>query len=236
MASEELSPSPVLGAVIVAAGSSRRMGFDKLLTPIARFPLLLHTLRAVVRCRMISHIVLVIRPEIESKVHEILDQLNGLIPITIAHGGEERQDSVRLGIAALPSSCRYVLIHDAARPLINEPLVQKVFQAAVVTGAAVCGYPVRDTLKETDPQSADPMVLRTLDRSRIWAVQTPQIFHRRLIEAAYGYVLEHQLSVTDDTAAVELLGHKVRLVLHDSCNMKITTPEDWRLAEILLAQ
>ncbi len=227
---------PTVGAVIVAAGSSRRMGFDKLLTTIAGQPLLAHTLKATSLCPSISHIVLVIRPDSESEALKIITQIHSPIPITTTFGGAERQDSVRLGIAALPQQCDYVLVHDAARPFINEELVQKVLQAAIVSGAAVCGYPCRDTLKETTPETEDPTVLKTLNRERIWAVQTPQIFHRPIIEAAYRHVLERNAHVTDDTAAVELLGHKVRLVLHNGCNIKVTTPEDWHLAQLLLKQ
>jgi 2-C-methyl-D-erythritol 4-phosphate cytidylyltransferase len=227
---------PTVGAVIVAAGSSRRMGFDKLLTTIAGHPLLAHTLKATALCPSINHITLVIRPDSESEASNIIAQIQSPIPITLAYGGTERQDSVRLGIAALPQQCNYVLVHDAARPFINQTLVQKVLQAAIASGAAVCGYPSRDTLKETDSETEEPTVLKTLDRSRIWAVQTPQIFHRPIIEAAYKHVLEHNAHVTDDTAAVELLGHQVRLVLHNGCNIKVTTPEDWHLAQLLLTQ
>jgi len=236
MITANTTPSPTTGAVIVAAGSSRRMGFDKLLTPIGEKPLLAHTLKSATLCPSINHIVVVIRPDCEAQVLPIISQLHTSIPITITHGGPERQDSVRLGIAALPHHCNYVLIHDAARPFINESLVQKVLEAAIINGAAVCGHPSRDTLKETDPDAPEPTIFRTLDRSRIWAVQTPQIFHRPLIEAAYQYVHKRNLHVTDDTAAMELLGHKVRLVLHNQCNIKITTPEDWQLAQLLLRQ
>lgn len=235
MINADSPPPPTLGAVIVAAGSSRRMGFDKLLTPIAGQPLLTHTLKAIAQCPSIAHIVLVIRPDTESEASAIIKEISSAPPITLTYGGAERQDSVRLGIAALPDPCNYILVHDAARPFINESLIQKVFQAAISDGAAVCGYPSRDTLKEVDPHLIDATVLKTIPRERIWAVQTPQIFRRPLIEAAYSYVKAHNIHVTDDTAAVELLNHKVRLVLHDACNIKITTPEDWRIAQILLS-
>ncbi|MCS7063417.1 MAG: 2-C-methyl-D-erythritol 4-phosphate cytidylyltransferase [Methylacidiphilales bacterium] len=232
MSSSSTTP---LGAVIVAAGSSKRMGFDKLLTPIAGEPLLSHTLKAVTQCPSITSIVVVIRPETQNTIHSILSTIQSPTPILLTHGGAERQDSVRLGITALPPDYPYVLIHDAARPFIDENLVQKVLQAAITCGAAVCGHPSRDTLKEINPDQPPITIHRTLDRSRIWAVQTPQIFYRPLIEKAYDFVHRNNLHVTDDTAAVELLGHPVQIVSHDRCNLKITTPDDWRLAELLLS-
>jgi 2-C-methyl-D-erythritol 4-phosphate cytidylyltransferase len=151
--------------------------------------------------------------------------------IRLVSGGEQRQDSVRAGLKAMTSSSQYVLIHDAARPFLTRELVEVVLEAAKTTGAAVCGTPCSDSLKEVNDES---LVQRTIDRSRLWNVQTPQIFNTVLLRDAYQAVAKLGGTFTDDTAVVERAGYPVQTVLYQGVNLKVTTPADWALAEAYL--
>ncbi|PTX99570.1 2-C-methyl-D-erythritol 4-phosphate cytidylyltransferase [Verrucomicrobia bacterium LW23] len=216
-----------LSAVVVAAGRSTRMGFDKLLTPLAGKPLLLHTLERIQQSPLVGEIVLVIRQENEEAVRAVIEPLRNGPPLLLAYGGAQRQDSVSNGLATAGAGYDYVLIQDAARPFITPEVIEAVFLAAQADGAAVCGYPSVDTLKKVN---AEQVVDKTIDRSEIWAVQTPQIFRKSLLTEAYAAVAAAGLTVTDDTAAVEHLGKPVRIVRYDGINFKITTPADWNMA------
>lgn len=223
--------SDALSAVVVAAGRSQRMGFDKILTPLAGQPLLQHTIERLQDSPLISEIIVVVRPDTEAQVREVLSQASERGTLRYTHGGAERQDSVRNGLAVVDPACEYVLIHDAARPFVKPRLVERVAQAAYVTGAAVCGAPSADTLKHAE---ADGVVIHTVDRTTVWAVQTPQIFRKELLERAYDKVVAGGGVVTDDTAAVEQLGEPVQIVHFRGLNVKVTTPADWRMAEAYL--
>jgi 2-C-methyl-D-erythritol 4-phosphate cytidylyltransferase len=180
---------------------------------------------------LISEIVLVVRPDAEAEIGALVDPLRQQGIIRLAHGGAQRQDSVQNGLALLGVDVEYALIQDAARPFVSAKMVENVFAAAESCGAAVCGAPSSDTLKEAE---ADGKVVRTLDRSKIWTVQTPQIFRRSILAEAYAHVARRGETVTDDTAAVEALGREVRVVLTHEVNLKVTTPADWKLAEAYL--
>lgn len=223
--------SDQVSAVVVAAGRSQRMGFDKLLTPLAGKPLLVHTLERLQAVTLVSEIILVVRPETEAQVQELFPEAIAAGKIKLAHGGVLRQDSVRNGLAAVSPDSQYVLIHDAARPFVTETLVSTVLAAAQEMGAAVCGTPSSDTLKEV---TAEGNVVQTLDRNVIWSVQTPQIFRKTLLAEAYDHVAASGVQVTDDTAAVELYGKPVRVVHYPGFNLKVTTPSDWNLATCFL--
>jgi CTP:molybdopterin cytidylyltransferase MocA len=146
-------------------------------------------------------------------------------------GGAQRQDSVQAGLQAVSDSSEYVLVHDAARPFVTKELVDVVLAAAKLSGAAVCGAPCSDSLKEV---GEDGLVVRTVDRSGLWTVQTPQIFRASLLRDAYRAALRTGGMFTDDTAVIENMGHPVRIVLYNGINLKITTPADWSLAEAFL--
>lgn len=223
--------SEKLSAVVVAAGKSSRMGFDKLMTPLAGAPLLQHTLRGILSSPEVAEVVLVVRPETEEKAKQITDNLESDTPIIFTHGGAERQDSVRNGLAATPAEREYVLIQDAARPFISAPMIESTFAAAREHGAAVTGHPSTDTLKQAQ---CDGLVEQTLDRSVVWAVQTPQIFQKTLLREAYDAVKAAGHIMTDDTAAVEFYGRPVQIVAHEGVNLKVTRPSDWALAEAYL--
>jgi 2-C-methyl-D-erythritol 4-phosphate cytidylyltransferase len=223
--------SESLSAVVVAAGRSQRMGFDKLLTPLSGQPLLLHTLDRLLATGAPQEIILVIRPGSQAEMEAIISPLFERGNIRLVEGGAQRQDSVRAGISAVSDSSEFVMVHDAARPFVTKELVDVVLAAAKLSDAAVCGAPCSDTLKEV---GEDGLVVRTVDRSGIWSVQTPQIFRTTLLREAYEAALRTGLTYTDDTAVVEQMGHPVRIVLYNGVNIKITTPADWSLAEALL--
>jgi 2-C-methyl-D-erythritol 4-phosphate cytidylyltransferase len=223
--------SEPLSAVVVAAGRSQRMGFDKLLAHLGGRPLLLHTLERLLLAGAPEEIILVIRPGSQAEMEAIIAPLREQGKIRLVEGGAQRQDSVQAGLKAVSDSSEYVMVHDAARPFVTKELVDAVLAAAKLSDAAVCGAPCSDSLKEV---AEDGLVVRTVDRSRLWAVQTPQIFRTKLLRDAYQAALRTGVTFTDDTAVVEQMGHPVRIVLYNGINLKITTPADWSLAEALL--
>jgi 2-C-methyl-D-erythritol 4-phosphate cytidylyltransferase len=223
--------SEPLSAVVVAAGRSQRMGFDKLLTPLSGRPLLLHTLERIIKTELPSEIILVIRPDSDDEMKAVIAPLEGKGNIRLVHGGAQRQDSVQAGLEAVSDSSDFVMVHDAARPFVTRELVDVVLAAAKLSDAAVCGSPCSDSLKEV---AEDGLVTRTVDRSKLWTVQTPQIFRTSLLREAYKAALASGDIFTDDTAVVEKMGHPVRIVLYNGINLKVTTPADWKLADAYL--
>jgi 2-C-methyl-D-erythritol 4-phosphate cytidylyltransferase len=224
--------SESLSAVVVAAGRSQRMGFDKLLTLLAGRPLLLHTLERLFLTEAPREIVLVVRPGSEMEMHQVIAPLGRRDSIRIVPGGAQRRDSVQNGLQAVSPDSEFVMVHDAARPFVTRELIDTVLAAAKISDAAVCGAPCSDSLKEV---GEDGLVLRTVDRSRLWTVQTPQIFRTQLLRDAYRGALVSGTIFTDDTAVVEAMGHPVRIVLYHGINLKVTTPMDWKIAEVFLA-
>jgi 2-C-methyl-D-erythritol 4-phosphate cytidylyltransferase len=220
-----------LSVILPAAGASSRLGFDKLLTPIGAATLLERTLRAISKSPLVEEIIVVAATETRARVQEIVTSLQITQPIRVVPGGAERQDSVFAGLQAADPRFSYLMIHDAARPLVTPELIALVAQAAITHGAAVCGHPMVDTIKVA---SADGTIVSTPDRDTMWAVQTPQIFRRDWILPAYEKLIASGKKVTDDTAAVTELGHPVHLVRHDALNLKVTRPGDWDLANQLL--
>ncbi|TMF05283.1 MAG: 2-C-methyl-D-erythritol 4-phosphate cytidylyltransferase [Chloroflexi bacterium] len=216
------------GAVIVAAGSGTRMaGGDKLFTEVAGRPLLAHAIAPFQECAPIERIVLVMATLKLKRGRELVERYEFTKVTALVKGGERRQDSVRAGLEAL-DECEFVAIHDGARPLVTGELIERGLDATRETGAAAPAVQIADTVKEADP---DGTVLRTLDRSRLWAVQTPQVFRYELLVRAHREVAA---DVTDDAAMVEALGERVRLFEGDRRNLKVTMPEDLVLIEALV--
>lgn len=218
-----------VGAIVVAAGKSSRMGgVDKVFAPLAGRPLLAHALATFQASARIQSTVLVTGVDRIEAASSALEPY-GLTKLrAICAGGTRRQDSVRAGLEQF-EHLDYVVVHDAARPLISVALIEAGIDAAAETGAAIAGVPVVDTLKEAD---ADGTVLRTVDRSALWAVQTPQVFDYELLLTAHR---RWPGDVTDDAMLVEALGHRVKLFLGSPRNIKVTSPDDLLLAEALLA-
>jgi len=221
--------SEIAGAIIVAAGSGTRMaGADKLFTEVAGQPLLAHAIAPFQECASIERIVLVMAPLNLKRGRDLVERYGFTKATALVKGGERRQDSVRLGLEAL-GGCDYVAVHDGARPLVTPELIARGLEAARETGAAAPAIPIADTVKEAGPNG---IVLRTLDRSRLWAVQTPQVFRYDLLLRAHR---EITADVTDDAAMVEALGEPVRLFEGSRANIKVTTVEDLTLIEALTA-
>jgi 2-C-methyl-D-erythritol 4-phosphate cytidylyltransferase len=222
-------------AVIVAAGKGTRMGpnVDKLFLEVAGLPVVAHTWRRFDQASCIDEIVLVVRDGMQSAFADLATQLNPTKPYRFAVGGAERQDSVWNGLAAISPQAEIVAIQDGARPCTTEQLIAATIQSAQETGAAVAGQPVTDTIKET---ADGKTISRNVDRSKLWAVQTPQTFRVEVIRRALSEVRSRKLQVTDDTAACELIGQPVQLVASSKPNPKVTTPSDLAYVELLLAQ
>ncbi|MGB9476616.1 MAG: 2-C-methyl-D-erythritol 4-phosphate cytidylyltransferase [Candidatus Udaeobacter sp.] len=223
----------MLTAIIVAAGDSRRMGFDKLFATIAGRPVIGHTMRAFERVGCVNGIIVVAREDQHTEIKAIVRDENLKKVRSIIPGGKHRQDSVRSGLDQLDPATRYVAVHDAARPLITPRQVESVFEQCRIHAAATLAEPISDTLKYADTEF---FVSGSVDRHQLYAMQTPQIFERNLIEEAYRAVYAENASVTDEVSAVERLGRKVVVVPNKDLNFKITYPRDLALAEFVLAQ
>jgi 2-C-methyl-D-erythritol 4-phosphate cytidylyltransferase len=223
----------MVAAIIVAAGKGARMGpnVDKLFLEIAGRPVVAHTWGRFSEAKCIDEIILAVRDGMQSAFDDLAKAFNLNKPYRLVAGGAERQDSVCNGLDAVADDTEIVAIHDAARPCTSEALIEATIEAAHESGAAVAAQPVTDTIKE----SADGKVIkRTLDRSQLWAVQTPQAFHIDIIRRALSEVRHKGLHVTDDTAACELIGQPVQLVSSAQPNPKVTRPEDLAYIEMLL--
>ena len=197
---------------------------DKLFLEVAGRPVVAHTWLRFAQARCIDEIVVVVREGMQSVFEELADKFSlKKKPYRLVIGGKERQDSVWNGLEFVAPTAEIVAIQDAARPCTSEALIEATIAAARETGAAVAAQPMTDTVKE----SADgKMIDRTLDRSRLWSVQTPQTFRVEVIRRALAAVRRQHLLVTDDTAACELIGQLVRLVVTAQPNPKVTRPED----------
>jgi 2-C-methyl-D-erythritol 4-phosphate cytidylyltransferase len=223
----------MLTAVIVAGGSSQRMGFDKLLALLGDKPVLAHTIEAFERTDSVKEIILVARAERVAEFQELVRQSDFKKVRRVVAGGIHRQDSVRAGLESLDARANYIAVHDAARPLVMPEQIERALAAAREHGAAALAEPITDTLKRADENG---LVTGGVSRDRLYAMQTPQIFARELLERAYANVAEKNLSVTDEVSAVEHLGAKVVLVPNDEWNVKITYPRDLFLAQAALAR
>lgn len=215
-----------VGAVIAAAGSSSRMGGrDKLAEPLDGIPVILRTLAAVEAVPEIREIVVVTREDRVEEYRRLLGQCSRLR--AVVPGGSTRQESVRNGVRALSLDCTLAAIHDGARPLVTPEVFARCIEAARSCGAATAAVPVKDTIKLADEAGR---VLDTPDRSRLWAVQTPQIFDRERYLRAAEEAERRGLSCTDDCQLFEAMGWEVQLVMGDYRNLKLTTPEDFLAA------
>lgn len=216
----------MVGAVIAAAGSSSRMGGrDKLAEPLDGIPVILRTLAAVEAVPEIREIVVVTREDRVEEYRRLLGQCSRLR--AVVPGGSTRQESVRNGVRALSPDCMLAAIHDGARPLVTPEVFARCIEAARSCGAATAAVPVKDTIKLADEAGR---VLDTPDRSRLWAVQTPQIFDRERYLRAAEEAERRGLSCTDDCQLFEAMGWEVQLVMGDYRNLKLTTPEDFLAA------
>ena len=217
-----------VGAIIVAAGESRRMGgVDKVMALLGGKAILAWVIDAFQRCSSIDHMVIVVSEQNLEPCRQLVAGEGWSKVSDVCLGGRRRQDSVAAGLGRL-GQCDWMVIHDGARPLITVDLVERGLEAAGETGAAVAAVPVTDTIKVVGD---DRLVQETLPRHSLWAVQTPQVFRFDIITEAYR---QAEAEVTDDASLVEMLGYKVKLYLGTYDNIKVTTPDDLALAEWLL--
>ncbi len=218
-------------AILLAAGSGRRMQgavADKILAPLAERPVFAHSVAAFMESNVADYYVIVVRDQAQS----IALSAYAPTPAQFVLGGKERQDSVQNALAVLPADIEYVFIHDCARPLVRVEQLVGLLKIVRKENAVVLAHRVTDTVKK----HSDTGHLKTLERERLWAMETPQVFATELITEAYAKVAKKKLRITDDAAAVEQLAHPVALLENSHPNPKITTPADLAYVEFLLSR
>lgn len=228
---KKTSEEPRCSAVIVSAGLARRMGgIDKVLAPLGELPVLVHTLYAFQDCPAIHEIVVVAREDLVVDVGRLCKDFNLDKVRKVIVGGQERIHSVQAGLREVDPEAGLIAIHDGARPLVTQEIIRDTVARAALTGAVAPAIPLTDTVKRTE----DGLVVETVDRSQLWAVQTPQVFEAGLIRGAIQKAMEDGELLTDDCGAVERLGMRVTLTSGSRENIKITTPLDLILGEAIL--
>ena len=224
-------PVKSCGAVIVAAGTASRMGgIDKVMAPLQGEPMILRTVRAFQESPVISQIIIVTRQDLVDTIRELCADMDKVVAVVV--GGSDRQASVETGLQALSSKLRMAAIHDGARPLISQEVIDRTVRAAHSYGAAAPAIPVKDTIKTVK----GGIVSDTPDRSCLFAVQTPQVFDKDLLAGALQKARKDEATITDDCSAVERMGMSVRIVEGDERNLKVTTPMDLKVAQMLLEE
>ena len=213
------------GVVIVAAGSGSRMKRDinKQFIKLDGKEIIAYTIEKFYKSEDIDDIVIVIKENEEKYFIENIINKYGFDNIKLAYGGKERQDSVYNGIKKLNRNCEIVLIHDGARPFVNEDIIKNSIEEAKENNAVVVGVPVKDTIKVVD---SDGNIVDTPNRSLLWSVQTPQSFKYEIITRAYEYAYSNDYYGTDDAMLVEHIGYNVKMIQGSYDNIKITTEED----------
>ena len=224
-------PLKYCGAVIVAAGTASRMGgIDKVMAPLKGEPMIVHTVRAFQQCDAIREIVIVTRGDLIQKIMGLCHDFNKVK--MVVSGGSSRPESVQNGLNALSDQVELAAIQDGARPLISWQVIDRTVRAANTYGAAAPGVPVKDTIKVVQ----GGIVTATPDRSRLQAVQTPQIFDVDILNCALKQAKDEGAEITDDCSAVERIGMNVKIVEGDERNIKVTTPMDLKIAEMLMEE
>jgi 2-C-methyl-D-erythritol 4-phosphate cytidylyltransferase len=220
--------------LIPAAGMGKRMGkaVAKQFLPLGDKPLLAHTLLAFQRSSDIDEIIPILSQEdMEICLREIIEHYHITKVKTLVVGGKERQESVSHGLQKLEKNASIVLVHDGVRPFVTQEMIREVVEHARKGECVTVGVPLKDTIKEVDDQG---IVRQTLNRSRLWSIQTPQAFPAKILKHAYEESARHNAFGTDDAMLVERAGGRVRVIMGSYENIKITTPEDLILAEEIL--
>ncbi len=218
-------------AVIVAAGSASRMGgIDKVMAPLGTEPMIVKTVRAFQQCDAIREIVIVTRQDLIVPISDLCRSFDKVTAVVV--GGSTRPESVNLGLNALSDKVKLVAIQDGARPLITWQVIDRVVRAANTYGAAAPAVPVKDTIKTVQ----GGIVINTPDRTALQAIQTPQVFDIDLLRGALKKVAQDGVDITDDCSAVERMGMSVKIVEGDERNLKVTTPMDLKIAQMLLEE
>ncbi len=224
-------PLKYCGAVIVAAGNASRMGgIDKVMAPINGEPMILRTVRTFHHCDSIREIVIVTREDLLEKIAGLCSGFSKVQAVVV--GGADRPASVQAGLNALSKNVNLVAVQDGARPLVSWQVIDRTVRAAHSYGAAAPGIPVKDTVKVV----TGGIVSATPDRSRLQAIQTPQVFDLDLLQGALAKARKDGTAITDDCSAVENMGMSVKIVEGDERNIKITTPMDLKIAQLILEE
>lgn len=213
-----------IGAILVAAGASRRAGFDKLWASLGGRPVVAYALEVLVSSPSLARVALVVSAQRLADAQRLAAAYDSVI---VCVGAEQRRDSVAAGLSALPHF-DWLLVHDAARPFLSSKLIERGLEAARATGAAVAALPITDTVK----RAADGFVIETLPRDQLWSIQTPQVFRADLLRSA---LQMEDRDVTDEATLIERMGGQVRIFPGSEDNLKITTPTDLKFAEAWLA-
>lgn len=223
-----MSTNMKVAAILLGAGSSTRMkGVDKIMMPLLGRPLLSYSVERLEQSPTINSIVVVTAEHNEATIRGLVEGQTASKVIATCVGGPRRQDSVRNGLDHV-GDATHVLVHDGARPLVDRSMIERGVEAVLKYDAAIAAVPVKDTIKRV---GGDMLVLDTVPREHLWAVQTPQIFELDLLKTAHQRVEE---DVTDDATMVERLGHKVKIFMGSYENIKVTTAEDVIIAEALI--
>lgn len=231
MGARKVLPLKKCGAVIVAAGSASRMGgIDKVMAPLGGEPMICRTVRAFQDCDAIKEIVIVTREDLILPITQLCTPFTKVR--AVVRGGSSRQESVKLGLSAFSEKMELAAVHDGARPLISQAVIDRTVRAAHTYGGAAPVVPVKDTIKVYE----GGFIASTPDRETLRAVQTPQVFDLDLLRGALEKAEKDGAAVTDDCSAVERLGMKIRLVEGEERNLKVTTPMDLKIAEMLLEE
>ena len=224
-------PLKYCGAVIVAAGTASRMGgIDKVMAPLDGEPMIVRTVRTFQNCDAVKEIVIVTREDLIPKITSMCGKFDKVRAVVV--GGKDRPESVRNGLRMLSGQVKLAAVQDGARPLITEAVIDRTIRAAHTYGAAAPAIPVKDTVKVV----AGGIVTTTPDRSTLKAIQTPQVFDVDLLKGPLKKAGQDGAAITDDCSAVELLGYKVKIVEGDERNIKVTTPMDLKIAQMLLEE
>ena len=219
-----------IGAVIVAAGSGLRFGERKQIKELGNKPLYLYSLQSFINCKLIDEIVLVFPGDLQKAISAQIGKINP--QINVVEGGKLRQDSVLAGINTLSNQCEIVCVHDAARPFVTTNLIERTIIACEKNDGAVAAMPSQDTVKEVNIN--DNRITKTIAREKIWLAQTPQVFHRKQLMNALLDASDNNIRVTDEATLLESLNYSVVVVEGNADNFKITTQNDWKLAELIL--
>lgn len=223
--------SPTCAAVVLAAGSSVRMGNDKILAKLGEIPVLARTLRPFQECDLICEIVVVTSAEKLNEVTELCREYGIGKVSKVVTGGKTRAESALTGVSEINSNASLIAIHDGARPLVTEALIRRTVETAAKKNAAVPAIRSTDTLKTA---AEDGAIIGTVDRETTWRIQTPQVFKAELIKGALTKAMKQGLPLTDDSSAMEVLGITTYLVEGDEENIKLTKPLDLLLAAAIL--
>ncbi len=223
---------PYCACIVPAAGSSTRMeGHDKLLEKVGGMTVIQRTLKALEDCPLIDEIIIVTRKDLIKTISALCVQSRLEKVANIVPGGETRTESVWLGLQAVSKRAELIAVHDGARPFPSQQLLSKVLKTGAQTSAAAPAIPLKDTIK----RATGGVTTETLDRSTLYAVQTPQVFEYGLFKGAMHKAYEEFWDVTDDCSVVEKIGMKITLTDGEESNIKLTTPLDLLLGEVIAA-